>query len=495
MIKVILVDDEYLELDLLLDNVDWQHHGFEVCATARNGKEAMEKIALFKPDVVITDIKMPIIDGVELSNKIKELYSEIEIVFLSGYDQFEYLKNAIKINAIDYILKPIIVSEVPDLLEKIKARIKNKKTLIYKEKMDSLRENLQLAYRKHLYSLPEDNTNNNSSSIESVYYILFFIDEVNYLVSKFGESALDERELLITKYIEQNDGVAVKLNNATYMGVSNSAFSHELSGSFITASSYNQHADIRDLLLSIYDYEKKYKVLSKTHYPGYIIDKEKNESTQISDRPSFNELLPLIRKKQTAQIDRWMTDYYHSQNSDTSSYLELPINLIDYLFSNIPELENSSVSASKAIYLKTLSSITSTPLLVQESENIINDIIEYSESLTDNLQNKVVSNIKAYIDNNYFLPLSVDSIAAYFNYSSSYISAIFKKHFNTTIMNYLTDYRLSQSAALLKQSNLKINQVANKVGYPNSSYYCAVFSKKYGMTPKQYRMKAYDEKH
>lgn len=113
MYRILLVDDEYLELQLLLEHIDWAAYGFEVCATALNGAEALRLLAAQQPDVVITDIKMPVMDGIELSARLHSEYPDISIVFLTGYDQHDYLKSAITVDAVDFLLKPINLAEVP----------------------------------------------------------------------------------------------------------------------------------------------------------------------------------------------------------------------------------------------------------------------------------------------------------------------------------------------------------------------------------------------
>ena len=121
--KIMLVDDEEEVRTSIIRKIDWQDAGFEVIGDAENGKEALEKIEQNEPDVVMTDIRMPYMDGLEMAENIRQRYPSIKIVIFSGFDEFEYAKKAIKLNVIEYILKPVNVEELTAILKKIKKNL------------------------------------------------------------------------------------------------------------------------------------------------------------------------------------------------------------------------------------------------------------------------------------------------------------------------------------------------------------------------------------
>ena len=143
MYRVLLVDDEALELEALKNYVDWEGMGMEVAGTARNGRDAWEKILAGEPDVVITDIQMPVMDGITLAGKIVHLNRQIRIVFLTGYDEVEYLKAAIKVSASDYILKPFSDEAVRAAMEKVRGEMEKEALM-----QNSLREGRSALIRK-----------------------------------------------------------------------------------------------------------------------------------------------------------------------------------------------------------------------------------------------------------------------------------------------------------------------------------------------------------
>ena len=136
--SVLLVDDEAEVFQVIMKKLDWERMGFHIAGYARNGVEALEIAEELQVDVVMTDIKMPYMDGLTLCKKLKELYQSIKVIIFSGFDEFEYAKEAIKIEAEEYILKPINASELREVFERIKGNLDRE--LDEKRNIDKLRE-------------------------------------------------------------------------------------------------------------------------------------------------------------------------------------------------------------------------------------------------------------------------------------------------------------------------------------------------------------------
>ena len=121
--RIILADDEEEVRKSIIKKIDWQAAGFEVVGDAENGREALEKIEALEPDVVMTDIRMPYMDGLELIERIRRKYPSMKVLIFSGFDDFEYAKQAIKLNVTEYILKPVNVEELTGILKRVKANL------------------------------------------------------------------------------------------------------------------------------------------------------------------------------------------------------------------------------------------------------------------------------------------------------------------------------------------------------------------------------------
>lgn len=121
--RIILVDDEEEVRKSIIRKIKWEENGFLVAGDAENGEDALEKIELLEPDLILTDIRMPYMDGLTLAERVRQKYPSMKIVIFSGYDDFEYAKQAIKLNVTEYILKPVNVEELTAILQKIKANL------------------------------------------------------------------------------------------------------------------------------------------------------------------------------------------------------------------------------------------------------------------------------------------------------------------------------------------------------------------------------------
>ena len=139
--RIILVDDEEEVRTSIIKKIDWKSAGFQVVGDAENGQDALEKIEQLEPDVVMTDIRMPYMDGLTLIEKIRQKYPSMKILIFSGFDDFEYAKQAIKLNVTEYILKPVNVEELTEILERVKANLDDE--IEQCRNVDRLRERYQ----------------------------------------------------------------------------------------------------------------------------------------------------------------------------------------------------------------------------------------------------------------------------------------------------------------------------------------------------------------
>lgn len=149
MYKLILVDDEEDVREGVSQEIDWHEYGFEVLAKAENGKEAFDLVERLRPDVVVTDIKMPFMDGLQLAEAIRRQFPATRIIILTGFDEFEYAQKAVKLHIDEYVLKPFSAVELIDVLIKVKNRMDEEAA--HRENNQLLRE----SYRKSLPVLRE----------------------------------------------------------------------------------------------------------------------------------------------------------------------------------------------------------------------------------------------------------------------------------------------------------------------------------------------------
>ena len=145
MYRILLVDDEKMELEALKNYIDWKTLGIDHVDTAKNGKAAYELVLDRQPDIVITDIQMPVMDGIDLAKKIYEWNRDIKIIFLTGYDSFDYAKRAIRLGVKDYLLKPTNYDDMKKLIAKVSREIVERRAYLQNA------ENLRVQYEKSLH--------------------------------------------------------------------------------------------------------------------------------------------------------------------------------------------------------------------------------------------------------------------------------------------------------------------------------------------------------
>lgn len=148
-LKILLVDDEEQVRKIIAKKIMWEKLGYELIGNVGNGREALELIEVNEPDVVLTDIRMPFMDGLELASRLKEEYPDIKVIIFSGFDEFEYAKQALKYNVIEYILKPVNIEEMTEILRKVRQSIVD--DILKKRNIEKLRE----AYMKGLPVIKE----------------------------------------------------------------------------------------------------------------------------------------------------------------------------------------------------------------------------------------------------------------------------------------------------------------------------------------------------
>jgi len=130
MYNILLVDDERLELEAIAEYVRWEDMGIAVADTAKNGREALQKMSVCKPDIILTDVRMPVMDGLEFARKAKQLDRQVKIVFLSGHDEFQYIKAALSVEAVGYLLKPVDHEELAAVMQRVIRKCEEDKQLL-----------------------------------------------------------------------------------------------------------------------------------------------------------------------------------------------------------------------------------------------------------------------------------------------------------------------------------------------------------------------------
>lgn len=525
MLKVLLVDDEPIVRQYLVSIIDWEKYGFYICGEAGSGKEALEMIELYSPDLVITDIKMPEIDGLELVRiAISEMKVLSKFIILSSYNDFSYARTAIKYNVMDYILKPIDEGELLEILNRFKREI-------YSElNKNSVFANAWTLANETIKRLVEGDVNDNIllnatkwlglSEGEDVCYVLFEIDNYDEWLNKLSDNERLRSSKLIEKIIFGSIGVENVLNiNREFVyryGVvvgknilssyndSIRSFAERLHNGFQSAGNLNVTVCVGAVVQSLYDIKESYRTsheLQRTSFFStgkskiiyYDDSKEIDFTTDIRSIKLFSVLQEDIENYRTDAIKQTVENLFREIIENKICHNIIKAYIIKFEFDmfaacmNVSRWQQDENSLSERI---TFPDINESRVSVIK-KNLIEFSIEcanYLKQLKENKSNGLINDIESYILKNYKSDISLKSIAEIFYINPVYLGQLFKKKFSIYFNDYLHKLRIEEAMHLLKMTDLKIYEIAYMVGYTDNNYFGFKFEKIAGMSPKQYRI-------
>ena len=542
MLKTFLVEDEVVIREMIKKMIPWEQYGFELAGEAADGEMALPLILKSKPDLLITDIKMPFMDGLTLCRLVKKELPDIRIVILSGYDDFNYAKQAISIGVEDYLLKPITKNAFIERLEEIHNRYEHEKTQReYYEKfrleMQEYEKNASRDFFETLVRADSDLAELyrradklNLDIVAEAYNILIFTpdtSEGNYnsyeecsdweaeVQDKINTYFLNHPVAILFRHqvfsyailvkgqkdtIEKNTEECVKaiqdIMNQTerrtdwFIAVGKSADRLSMLGhSYRTAVRANSFRYLYDG--HILDYQS---LEAQKENPS---DSRREDSVQLRN-VNINALNPAILQKFLSsglaeEVDDFIRDYFIAIGQEPMSSL---------VFRNYVVL---NVRFSVLSFLKKLGCDDS-EISGQEMENIMDEtgktieaavaycgkILKKAIALRDenagNQNRSVLKLAVDFIDHNYMdEEISLNKAAHVANVSANHFSALFSQNMGQTFTEYLTDLRMSKAKELLRCTAMRSSEIAGEVGYKDAHYFSYLFKKTQGMTPSEYR--------
>lgn len=531
MLKVFLVEDEFVVREGIKRNIDWKSHGYEFCGEAGDGELAFPMIQKLKPDIVITDIRMPFMDGLTLSRLIKKELPWIEIIILTGYEEFEYAKEGIKIGIAQYLSKPINGEELLKEVDAIAARIREKrKEWEIREKYKKEMEENFLTYRKNLFqylvtgtkSMEEllDIANRLDLDLSAIWYniVLLKIQSQKHAHNEYSDSiveieqrlkeldsspsfimfdrnlegqallfkadSMEQLEQIQADYFERLKGVLAGYKQIRYFGGVGKPVNRlrEIPLSFECASHAFAHRYLMEesLILS----SDKMKV-QKSYEEKETFDLSNINPKQI-DRGKIREFLKFGDGE---EVIYFVEEFFKDLNGAMKSKLFRQYIIIDIYFNVADFVEGMQFQKDE------IESIDSCSETLQNEENARNYVVRMIKKALD-LREKAASNrygdiadqVMEYIEKNYAdEELSLNMVAAYVNFSPNHLSMIFSQQTGQTFSKYLTDYRMNKAKELLRCTGKRSSTIGLEVGYKDPHYFSYLFKKTQGMTPTQYR--------
>lgn len=504
MIKVMLIDDEVLALDYLKNLIPWEEHGYRIVGCMTCGKSAINLFRQEKPEIVISDIRMAGMDGLELARRLREYNSDVIIILLSAYKDFTYAQQGIRYGVSDYLVKhelneEVLLKELGQVRERLDAGYEKKKVyqqyfmkqLIYNQVLSEPEKN-KLGKRFFLLMLQKSNYYENANSRADG----FTADEYQSLVPILEESLQNIIFYIADTQITPNHlMVLYRIENTT--------------------SKYMIHSLTEQKCMKIAAKLKKSKECCFNIIYSLEIGREEISST-------FQQMSRQIR-----YAVFWETNQFYCLPQLESTPMEEKVKIIWHRF--VENLQKTVYERDEEVGLavRQMFRLTQSPeynlgalhqLLhilenflaeVEEKEGIavprqqgrlykINDLEGYYTDLVLHIQSeiykrkqqkysKVILEIMRYVRKNYAQELTLEMLGDTFKMNGIYLGQIFKKETGTTFLKYFTNYRMEVAKQLLAEGDKNIAEISEAVGYKTSQYFSHIFTKVVGIKPQEYK--------
>ncbi|MCM1257296.1 MAG: response regulator [Roseburia sp.] len=533
-IKVFLVEDEIVVREGIKKNINWHQEGFEFVGEASDGELAYPLIQSTKPDILITDIKMPFMDGLELSRLVKKELPDIKILVLSGYNEFEYAKEAINIGITEYLVKPISGAKLLETVKKVAKTIEEERQqrqylLAYqKEQVESgqlARQRMfgKLVSGKHPVStLLSEGREIEMDLAATQYNILLFqvftgeeaenySDELNQLTARMEELVLDmHRVIMIDRgvegfaflikgweddpigeflpdFLEKLEGVVKEYPQMEYFGGVGTVVERlsELNACFEKASHAYAYR---------YIWDRNQIVTGEPKEEIKMVDEELNLGALNVKNLERNAVERFLATGLMAEVSDFVEEYFHSlgeQNIQSMLFRQY-ITMDAYIMaaSAVEKLGyDSSVMVEECGDFKSLADVfTTTDQTVSYLKHVLGTAIELRDAVSQKKYVQLLEDAKEYIRQNFQNEeISLNTVAASVNLSPNHFSTIFSQEMGQTFVEYLTFVRMERAKELLRNSNMKTSDIAFEVGYRDAHYFSYLFKKTQECTPREYR--------
>lgn len=500
---------------------------------------AFPKIVKARPDILITDIRMPFMDGLELSRLVKKEIPNIKIVVLSGYDDFNYAKQAISIGVEEYILKPvsgeILLTELGKIADAIS--VERQDELAKDKYLRDMEEIRTLAKQKFIHDMIDGKLSMQESleqgrelgiDITAAYYSIVLFQA--FPKNKAGVPA--EEEFDVAEY----SGVSEEIYSRIREKVSESpnVYLYEQVGDVLcfleksdSLNDMNQNTQkgidiIKEIMSTksdwiyfisigkpverIRDVNSSYRDASKRFAERYMLDESfifygENANSNVLDiggidikMVSQKTIFHFLRNGTLVEIDDLVSEYFSSLGEEAmESRLFCQYVLMEALISGMAFLDSMNVSREKAASI--LGELSDPVRFVDSVDKakdyitrILKVLIEYRNQVSDKKYTEIIDKAREFIKAQYKNDeMSLQTVASYVNVSSNHFSAIFRKETGETFIDYLTKVRMDNAKDLLTCTSMKTSEIGFEVGYKDPHYFSYIFKKTIGMSPKEYR--------
>lgn len=535
MYKVIVVDDESEIREGIIRKIPWNELGFEVVGDAENGVDALELAELTLPDVVISDIKIPFMDGLTLASRIREINLSAHVIIISGFDDFDYARRAVALNVAAYLLKPINAQELSNILSQLKLKLDKERS--EQRDMNSLKElfdtSLPVLREQFLHELLSGNSDEKylKQKMESLK-IELQVDEAHPLVvayigegvkipEEMSEKAHRADPVLVPFFIKQTvDEMLAKtyriLSVVRGEGV-NLFVTLDTAGDVVrfvrdlntlcqfvqSILTQNVCAGVGNVVYSLADLGQSYQEASTAYLHSSFSGKQQAlfigdiEPTQIQEFPftknDWHDLSIAITMQSGEQLDESLDKLFLKLSGFTWQkrlIQELGLDLLTGLMQLMRsyDLNEDHVFGQDSNLIEDIAACQLLTDLERWTRRTCLKIAEEIRLLRKTSAERLANEARTYVLNHYSNPnLSVETICSILNVSPAYFSTTFKKQIGQSFISFVTEIRMNEAKRLLETTEEKTYVITSKVGYLEANYFSYAFKKYFGISPTRYR--------
>jgi two-component system, response regulator YesN len=519
--KVFLVEDEIVTREGIRDNVDWKANGFEFCGEAPDGEIALPLLQTARPDLLITDIRMPFMDGLQLCKIVRERMPWVKIIILSGHDEFEYAQKAIGLGVTEYLLKPVTVQNLHSALQKIAVQLdqERKEQQHLRKLQDDVEEN-RAALRERLLLRLVVGAISSTDAIEKAELLGLDIIARYYLVviirieqadrsAQFDYAEYQHIQQMLTGLVEHNPDLLIlkkgwdelvliiKGNTPEYLEEEKESLLERVKREVqqpryhLVIGAGTLKKRIAEISLSFVEALARTQTVADAEVSlNYTTDKA--ELLKLDRSAVENYLKCGVKEEFDEFFDAYIQPLHESaiESHLIKNYMFVDIVLATAKLVNelggdvdqiIPDLDSVEMM---------LTNIKTTEQLHEQARKMLISALAFRDSRTSNHAG-IVQQAKQYIDRHYVDPdLSLNQVAAQVNLSASYFSVVFGQSTGQTFKEYLTEIRIKKAKELLRMTTQGTAEISYQVGYSDPHYFSYVFRKNTGLSPTQFRLQA-----
>lgn len=490
MYSVLLVDDEPMVTDGMSRFFNWEESGFKVVATATSAARALTFLECNDADLVITDINMPVQNGIDLIRILKDEYPRIKTIILSGYSEFSYAQSAIRLGALDYLIKPLNFHSLKSVLDHAKELLDK---LNSKDDISSLLKSTLLMNFINGYPYDEKKANAVVDSTKPIFIAKVIVEgdgNLESFIQKLeneykGISILQAEEnsiFIVFEDIDDCDGLRLGLLH----------IANDFPGTIIGLSSRgDDYSSIRNLALEALKAMKYQYVTGRSGIMSYpqiknqYMDIEKHHESLVKEMVEIlcsNDKRDTIIEYYTTTLISLSSDLSFQKRFSTEALVEINLALRNY---NADGLEDRSLLSSTLLSAANAKNKDDLVIAVTQYLNFVKEALDKRDGSV--IDGELSERVKAYINIHYREDLSLNTLADFFYVSPVYLSRVFKKKTGRNYIEYLTSVRIEKAKEYLSDRSMKVYSIPPLVGYDNPRYFNKLFKENVGMTPGEYR--------